>query len=431
MTMRVVSTSNHNSETQDSVPRSKKPTRDRLREDNGEEFKVPRHLSKVSAKSMKDMGVHEFPKESSEVTAEGAVANPQDMTALPVNENRLFEGYKLFGSVFSMIEMRVLPDDLQDGGQKGELAMGQLKVRRFSSDDRVTVGERSGKPDNAIVIDLEVVRRRASVEQKIISGVGGPESPVRLGTKNGTAAHEEKQSWSRLTGDLAPVDELAPLKIAAELPNTSTASSTNSGDTKHDWPEEILGQSVASAVANVPPSVVNATRVDQIARAVIEHTEFLPDAQSLTHPADPQVNMTGQTLRMSLYPTELGSVEISVSKRGKRLQVTIVPELEGTGKLLLGDAEQLVKRLGLTNAGAEHVQIRIATAEVRSDFLGGEDQFNSPSHSQSNTGSWEERSSDSHPTHAKPQRSDNPDESRSISRSRSSDNRRSTDAIYL
>ena len=69
-------------------------------------------------------------------------------------------------------------------------------------------------------------------------------------------------------------------------------------------------------------------------RAVVEQTQQLSAAQATTGMRELYANIAGQTLRMSLHPVELGSLEITVSRRGKRLEVTVSPELAGTGRLL-------------------------------------------------------------------------------------------------
>jgi Flagellar hook-length control protein FliK len=107
------------------------------------------------------------------------------------------------------------------------------------------------------------------------------------------------------------------------------------------------------------PSTLNPA--EQISRAVADQLVERPGVLESASPALLQAAATTRALRLNLHPAELGLVDVTISKRGRRLDVVIVPELESTGKLLMGDASQLLQRLGLATADAGHVQVRIET----------------------------------------------------------------------
>lgn len=83
-----------------------------------------------------------------------------------------------------------------------------------------------------------------------------------------------------------------------------------------------------NSVSNFQSTSISTQRVDQIVRAVVEETQKLSDPRMISNTLAVQGNANGQALRMSLHPVELGSVDITISKRGRRLEVTISPQID-------------------------------------------------------------------------------------------------------
>ena len=293
---------------------------------------------------------------TTEVIDEAAVqpTGSEEQEGIMVDEQALAEGVKLFGSLFSLIEER-----LASGNRKPE----QKEVPPTQVDEKaasaiaITV-ENAGKNNRAhgVVIDLAQIRGRIA------------SSKVRLQSEDQRRSLLEPRvpvAYSRVTptGKNQPVKEAADLEAASKNRDFDKTS-VSEGIATHDSRAIEALQSL-NPETELPPAqtAIAPPRIDQIVRTVIEQTQQKQAAQSVSDTQQFTANVTGRTLRMSLHPLELGSVEITVSKRGKRLEVTVSPELAATGKLLVEDASALALRLGASDPGVEHVHIRIMLAD--------------------------------------------------------------------
>jgi Flagellar hook-length control protein FliK len=268
----------------------------------------------------------------------------------PLDEQTLAEGVRLFGSLFSLIEERLAA---AANGYGNDQRSSSLLVESSGFEVEGSVRAIAAKPGmDAVVIDLATVRNR------VAANIKNPLDDRHLSQGQAAIARSASSDNQRPSGyiiaaEVATVDN--PLQFPKQ--DEEFESPINVGidnEFKLQTSEPALpSQSIAAPT----------TRVDQIARAVVEQTQQLSAAQATTGMRELYANIAGQTLRMSLHPVELGSLEITVSKRGKRLEVTVSPEIAGTGQLLLEDVSALARSIGAADKAVEHVQVRILLAD--------------------------------------------------------------------
>jgi hypothetical protein len=284
---------------------------------------------------------------SDEESASEASADIEALVVAPVNNASLVEGYEMFGSIFSMLEEQLIDEGKAEAIDTEILP--QEEVKRFLNFEVLSHAvEPKEYPENkSIVIDLPLWRK-GSWNPTGLTHMSNPRQPtldkrVSKITPNeslpmpSTSARQEAKILELRLNNVERSDRLfESMKSSADISFEDTSALSLS----------LLQQS-------------SSLRIEQIVQAVAERQVALATSSALQKHA----GLTGQSLRLSLHPSELGAVDVTIVKRGKRLHVTLSPERESAGRVLAKEAELLLKRLGLANADAEHVQVQIITRE--------------------------------------------------------------------
>jgi hypothetical protein len=299
-----------------------------------------------------------------------------------VDKVKLEEGYRLFGSLFSLIE-----NEMQADTQKLEMsrrknsadavvaARFKKSVASHSSEDAAGAGK-----TGSVVLDfMKASSRQGARVDGIRSSLKNSVSVSDIldsGNKFGEKKEVDGQAMKQnsIGVDAVSVDENA---VAPELID---ASPTKSRISENQQNHGVDGHSDRAL------PVFSSQRVEQIVRTVVEQAPQTANVSSAAFAVESRV--TGQMLRLSLHPVELGAVDITILRRGRRLEVKIVPELESTGKVLLGDAKELMESLGLASVDGDLVRLSIATNGAKSESGHDGDMLNTfvNQHEHSNAG---------------------------------------------
>lgn len=278
----------------------------------------------------------------------------EELASAPLDDSNLKEGFEIFGSVFSMlqVEASVLPDD---AGQQLSLSVSrQLSGEVISIQNRGLVERELRGGDNAVVIDFATKRKRNfdlsdSIEK------GFDRSSVVTETHN-----IDPLNRSALQTELRLKEQMSARGGMIVDSHSRDGHSQVEDEIQISLPVTAADHENFPVNSSLQPTNGSQSRVDQIVRLVVEQSAALSGTNLFTSERYSHAELNGKTLRLSLHPAELGGVEVSISKRGTRLQVKICPDLESTGHLLLKDSEQLIKRLGLASVATDDVQIQIA-----------------------------------------------------------------------
>lgn len=291
-----------------------------------------------------------------EVEVENNTSQVEQLAATPVNDRKLMEGFEIFGSVFSLlqVESSVTAEDVEV--KPDLLDLRQLSEIPRSSGDPHGLGAELTSQDDAVVIDFATIRRKTAVLPQMTGNGIDRAAVVPEAHRSDLLKQPERQfelkSKEQLNARGALVFQLHPKDENLQV-----------DDVRVSLPAENTELENLPVTLNSQPASSGVSRVDQVVRFVFEKSAELFGTTPITHERDTHATLTGKTLRLSLHPAELGSVEVSVSRRGKRLEVTIASDLESTARLLLKDSEQLVMRLGLAHGVNDHVHVHITTRE--------------------------------------------------------------------
>lgn len=367
--MKLVSTSSYESERSEGLQRSTKSKRETDVDIKTPDFSFSLHTLRSENKHAPKCCTFDVAISEKDTDIDPPVSNVDELAAAPVDDKSLMEGFDLFGSVFSLLQEEVSAREDHQGYELSPSGSDELSnvphfTGRRRADDAI---ERDH--DNFIVIDFDMARKKNSavpdvarmqpVQTLAAVKTVGSDPVTALGLQVELRITEQRDDKG------AP---LGPLQTRHDRHNTEVDALMA--------PAPANGSSQSAAlISEFQSSGDSGQRVDQITRAIVEQSAELAAVKVLTTERHAHAGLTGQTLRLSLHPSELGSVDVSVSKRGKRLQVTIVPDLESTGRLLLKDAEQLVKQLGLASASSDYVQIQIVTSDGVVEVHTGDDQL--------------------------------------------------------
>jgi Flagellar hook-length control protein FliK len=292
----------------------------------------------------------EISEDDLQLEADQEFAQVDEGETEPLDEQTLAEGVKFFGSLFSLIEERWATSANSYGNEQRSSSLliesGGVAVEGAVK----ALAAKSGT--DAVVIDLATVRNR-----------------VAANIKNQLDDRHLAQSQTAIPRSASP-DKQQPSgnTIAAEAASLDNPLQIPGQDKEFERPINVEIDNEFKLQSSEPASLSLATpttRIEQIVRAVVEQSQQISAAQATTGMREMYANIAGQTLRMSLHPVELGSLDITVSKRGKRLEVTVSAELAGTGQLLLEDVSALARSIGAADKAVEHVQVRILFADGR------------------------------------------------------------------
>lgn len=397
--MKLVSTSSHECERHEGVPRSKKPMRDATDHNRTPDFSLSMQTLNSSLRIAHELDAITATNLENETEIDAVAPNIEELAAAPANDVTLARGFELFGSVFSPLRMNEPLSRNDEGQRRTDLKSGEESHPGF------------------VLIDFNEARKRVQTFAEAERTENDPISSV--------VRDSEINRTSELFFEARP-------KVS-EMPSYDVSSTNDVIAKRNSRQMEIVGSAVdradiidprhAELISDLQSSNSTSSRVDQIVRAVVQQSAELSQTNSVTIERQTHAGLTGQTLRLSLHPTELGCVQVSVSKRGKRLQVTIVPELESTGRLLVKDAEQLVKRLGLTTAGSDYVQIQISAQDSAVEAHGSEEHTQFSARSENGRERHDGQQSASHTLKADQRERDRSDEKLTLARDSNSHDR--------
>ena len=392
-----------------------------------QELKQAEEQMKASHRKPGKMESPELTLACADSEVEDSMVTKEEECAEQVDESSLAEGQRLFGSLFCLMEehlnANVLSQNLRT--EKRVHGSGSARGGSIRADSVKTDAIDPVRGSNSVLVDLAQVRARIVANGRDHRGDAEPTAALPTQTIDSAISKPEKSTKSKDLEQLKS-ETVAVLDSRASVPEAQNAA----GMSQINADENLALQNIGAMTGT--PSPTNPTpRTDQIIRAILEKTQHPGDVRKFTNSPELRVNPTSQALRMSLHPLELGSLEISVSKRGKRLEVTVVPELAATARLLQQDAEQLVRRLGVVDVNVDQVQVRIWTADgflethQASDVL----QFSA----QQNAGSPpnDQRSSRPLQEHTKQREGSTSDDSRHTEPENSSDAQHASGAVYI
>lgn len=283
---------------------------------------------------------------------------------------RLQEGFVLFGSLFEHMEKSLQEDTVEPHGN--HCNQGDGPVLLFNAIQQAQLKAEQGfrrsqatQLKGAVLVDFAQAKNKLAesahqgfaqlhvnphTEQKDMV----PTDDIKL--RHHTRA--EKPEVSQLTE--------AALDVAkAIVESEDSKNSLSEADTRISLPQN------ASEMPHAQPvNQLHSDNRQSVLSAVVQDVRALVRA---ARSEDMHLTFTGtshHTLRLNLNPVELGSVDISVSKRGKSLHVILTPASSETRQILMEDASQLLDRLGLSHADASQVQLRIESPDAAPKTLG-------------------------------------------------------------
>jgi hypothetical protein len=279
-------------------------------------------------------------------------------------EPELEDGYRMFGSLFEMLERHVCADDTNQ--------------EVTDSNAGLISGDGRGLPSSALRVDMDVVRMRGegvvvdfanAVKHKMRNALNGGNGEVDSSLGAEVADEFQQPDPNRSRGkDFTTVSSEVPstldqIQIAPSLQHEDKVTMEQRDSTIIDFKIAELQSSPGSS-ANLPP-------VEQIARRVALEIEKVTLPVIASTVVDHQSGGTGQAVRLHLHPVELGAVEITISKRGKRLDVSIAADKEATNQLLRIDADSLLEKLGLSDSQTASIHVRIGSDQRMTEHKEG------------------------------------------------------------
>jgi hypothetical protein len=246
------------------------------------------------------------------------LVEPMDISQ---EEKSLKDGTQFFGSLFLELQRRLenqkpLQDIADDGVMNPAVS---ARVFDFAAEKQKHLEAFAGKPGDTD--EPLQAQQREGLDQRVASP--GPDYSTEASPQMSPPAIELDADEPQ-TADRAIVPRAeSPLPQALDVP-PSTASSAIMRDTIN---------SIVEGVSRLMPTAANPLTVVKTGNA--------------------------QSLRLNLHPVELGSVDVSIARRGNILRVTLIPALDDTRRLLREDAEKLLQSLGFAHADVAHIEVRI------------------------------------------------------------------------
>jgi hypothetical protein len=423
--MKLVPTTQTECERPEKVQSLKHAARDALTDNKAPGFLFAMHSLELTTKSNNELQDETAPAEENETSNENSVVDIEDLVTSPANDKKLIEGYHLFGSMFSMLEAKLSPDSVLDTKEQLEYKLFESSVSSGSSDFDTAAMVALKTSSEPVVIDLEKARKTVPSYRKV--GLKEADLVATQGDGSNTDLMPMQSKTAEAGLNLASSSQGASV---TQLHTKLKSAQSDNENAKTDF-QAIADIKKTEVNSNLQLQDTSLSRVDQLVRAVVTQSVALSAAPNLGNTLNAHAGLTGQTLRLSLHPAELGGVEVSVSKRGKRLQVTIVAVVESTGRLLLKDAEQLIAKLGLVSADTEQVQVHISSNDGLTELRAGEDllRFSQQSENKRETPNGQYTSSQLMRTKQHERHSS--DEKITINRLDNSHRLRGTDEVYI
>jgi Flagellar hook-length control protein FliK len=270
-----------------------------------------------------------------------------------LNAKCLDDGYRIFGSLFSMLENQVQP-----------------QVNTASDDDSAQnsgvnpgiFGNRSPYVPAANNLGCVVLDFPARVEAQAVStrAPTGDRDTERRTTDKPEANTSSRRGAPYLVNgfvgeDPSHVDLRSESQDGGEAVKLTIRSSSNG-----------IGPD-ALPVSSIPdceqPLLQPRLPTVQVAKAIVDRmlpytSGTLDPSQDLKHR-----DFTHPTFRIVLHPVELGEVAISISKRGTILEISIVAAHKDTCSTLCDDTNQLLEKLGVLSSDDGSVKLRIRAVD--------------------------------------------------------------------
>lgn len=417
--MKVLSTSNFESPKTDISLRLGKSGRGVLAESNSPGFALPQIEKDLGTDNSKEpVSLDELNGENL-LVHEQPVPDIEHLVSAPVNADKLVEGYRLFGSMFDILQVKLTSEGRsKDYGQDFVDVQKDGVLLEFSAKTTSCLTRQKGELDS-VVVDLSDARKWGKAERKI----GRSETDHLFSVKNTAGLATTLKSQKR---DRVELHDVTTTAVGSTAPR-NTLLDLHQTEIAKQHSDLQLGTELQNRAEQGP----HLSDVDQVVRAVAEHSDALSVARPSSSELLRRVSQTGQTLRLSLHPSELGCVEVSVSRRGKRLQVTIKPELESTARVLLKDVEKLVEKLGLANTSSERIHVHIASSDGRIEAGSGEQNMQLSARSDNEQETRGKQNATTRVAEVEQQDRSDGDESNNIRRKRADDGRRDRGGIYI
>lgn len=270
-------------------------------------------------------------------------------------EKELEEGYELFGRLFHPESGHA---DLRDVGRQvrsASIALDGCNLKGLACLPTGSAKESSSPAARSVVVDFGLALERRSMKTKSTSPHPNESDVVEAAIRTNNLQTKAVQSEFQATDVSALQQPTAKTDLVGGKNVAETA--------RQDFPMLNATTELSLPLGNLdsPLTVETPRPSQQIASAASRQIEQLVrSANGILHDVN-NVGRKNQTVRLSLQPVELGAVDITVSRRGKRLEVLIVPELEATGRMLRDDAKQLLQNLGIASNETSQVYVRIGT----------------------------------------------------------------------
>ncbi len=273
----------------------------------------------------------------------------------PEDEEKLEEGFLLFGRLMGPMQDPALRFDSAISVQSKTFECDLDRTSEHSSSGLTTEATTHSGLARSVVIDFGVAMEKRLAKMKTADAISDLQVPTSAGGAAGESNRVEEQLEFRATADSIKPDTTAvdALQNAERMtphgPDSSQMSTMDADISR-------LLANTGNQQAN--PVLQPSQQIAKVAARQIEELER-SSFSSLRNVFD--TDFKGQSVRMTLHPAELGAVEITVSRRGKRLEVLIVPEAEATSRILREDAGQLLQSLGISDARSNQIQVRIGS----------------------------------------------------------------------
>ncbi len=257
-----------------------------------------------------------------------------------------------FESLFSRMERRFSSECFQDDGDEATI-LNRLELQDGSQRNfKVTAFQKSEHSSVVTVVDFATAKAR-KYERTSDARHDHRADQMEFNTvKRQQLDRQQRIIPDGLQGRGNSVE--TALQMAEEHETLSVDASDASMQNE--------AQRIDAAVLQSQEAASSLSPVEQITRHVADQMVQLVEVRSDIDPSLIHNTVTSRALRLNLHPAELGLVDVTISKRGTRLEVVIVPELESTSEILRGDTNQLLQSLGLATAETAHLHVRIETS---------------------------------------------------------------------
>jgi flagellar hook-length control protein FliK len=283
----------------------------------------------------------------------------QDIATTSPGDAKLAEGIELFGALFTSLKFSCETQSqkqVPDSSCAPEL-VGQEPITEHGFAPRFGLNVDSSEGN---VIDLGAFRRRTESTDKMVQAQPNAARPPET---------MDEKSAGQNSGDIFTTrsDGAEYVEEPAEADTLKATSNLKTGEFRDKSFEvtQPVNPTVVSMEAETSPTVASSPRTQ------VEHaaTTLMDSIQNVTGNSIVETRSygtAGKSIRISLMPEELGQVEITVSKRGQKIEISIRAEMDSARELLRADARELLDTVGQKIEIGETVSLKFSSFE-RSD----------------------------------------------------------------